>query len=215
LGLRKTNIVILACVGVFVLFWLFGNEADAEYLAFSTDNLLRGRVWTLITSLFMHADLTHLAGNMVFLYVFGNTLEKEVGAGKTMLAFFAGGILSLIAGIFYYGPGVFLVGASAAIFTLTAAVMLVKPLKFSFIFFMPLGLVALAYIIYNVIAVYTGVEGNVGYFSHIVGFAVGLPLGAAWTKNLLRNLLIALGLLFLYVLISILLLPLLLQMIGI
>jgi len=66
-----------------------------------------------------------------------------------------------------------------------------------------------------VIAVYTGVEGNVGYFSHIVGFAVGLPLGAAWTKNLLRNLLIALGLLFLYVLISILLLPLLLQMIGI
>jgi hypothetical protein len=54
----------------------------------------------------------------------------------------------------------------------------------------------------------------VGYFSHIVGFAVGLPLGAAWAKNLVRNLLIALGLLFLYVLISILLLPLLLQMIG-
>jgi membrane associated rhomboid family serine protease len=213
--LRKTNIVILACIGVSVLFWLFGSEADAEYLAFSTDNLLRGRVWTLITSLFMHADLTHLAGNMVFLYVFGNTLEKEVGAGKTMLAFFAGGILSLIAGIFHYNPGVFLVGASAAIFTLTAAVMLVKPLKFSFIFFMPLGLVTLVYIIYNVIAVYTGVEGNVGYFSHVVGFAVGLPLGAAWTKNLLRNLLIALGLLFLYVLISILLLPLIFQMIGI
>lgn len=168
-----------------------------------------------MTSLFVHADVMHLAGNMLFLYAFGNTLEREAGAGKTMLAFFVGGVLSLLLGVFFYASAVYLVGASAAIFTLTAAVMLVKPLKFSFIFFMPLGLVALVYVIYNVIAVYTGVEGNVAYVSHVIGFAVGLPLGATWTKNLMRNLLIALGLLFLYVIVSVFILPFVFQLIGI
>ncbi len=197
-----------------MLLWLFGNEVDAEYLAFSTNNLLQGRVWTLATSLFLHADITHLVGNMLFLYVFGNTLEREVGAGKTMLAFFAGGILTLLVGMVFYSPDAYLVGASAAIFTLTAVVLLVKPLKFSFVFLMPLGLLTLVYIMYNVIAVYTGIEGNVAYWSHVIGFAIGLPMGAVWTKNLARNLLITLGLLFLYVLISVFLLPLFLQLIG-
>lgn len=207
--------MILACVAVSALLWLSGSDANAEYLAFSTDNLVQGRVWTLVTALFVHADLTHLAGNMLFLYAFGNTLEKEIGAKKTMLAFFVGGVLSFLLGIFFYAPDVYLVGASAAIFTLTAAVLLVKPLKFSFIFLMPLGLVALIYIVYNVIAVYTGVEGNVAYISHAIGFAVGIPLGAVWTQNLKRNLLITLGLLLLYVLIAVFVLPYILQAIGI
>jgi membrane associated rhomboid family serine protease len=152
---------------------------------------------------------------MIFLYAFGNALEKELGAGKTFLAFFAGGILSLSLGIFFYNPNALLVGASAAIFTMTAVVMLVKPLKFSFIFFMPLGLVALIYIIYNVVAVETGVEGNVAYISHIIGFAVGIPLGVLWSKNLVKNLLITLGLLILYLFIILIVTPYVLRLLGI
>jgi membrane associated rhomboid family serine protease len=135
--------------------------------------------------------------------------------GKTFLAFFAGGILSLSLGIFFYNPNALLVGASAAIFTMTAVVMLVKPLKFSFIFFMPLGLVALIYIIYNVVAVETGVEGNVAYISHIIGFAVGIPLGVLWSKNLVKNLLITLGLLILYLFIILIVTPYVLRLLGI
>ena len=112
-------------------------------------------------------------------------------------------------------PNVYLIGASAAIFTLIAVVLLVKPLKFSFIFFMPLGLVALIYIIYNVVAVQTGVEGNVAYISHVIGFAVGIPLGVMWSKNLVRNLLITLGLLILYLFIIFVLTPYLLQLLGV
>lgn len=44
-------------------------------LAFSLNNLVAGRAWTLITAIFVHANLIHLAGNMTFLYVFGNTLQ--------------------------------------------------------------------------------------------------------------------------------------------
>jgi membrane associated rhomboid family serine protease len=213
---NKINWVIIACILASIAYWLTGESSlPTRYFAFSTANLLNGRVWTLVTALFLHADILHLAGNMIFLYAFGNALEKEVGTGKTFLAFFLGGILSLLFGVFFYNPNVYLVGASAAIFTLTAVVMLVKPLKFSFIFFMPLGLVALIYIIYNVVAVQTGVEGNVAYISHVIGFAVGIPLGVMWSKNLVRNLLITLGLLILYLFIIFVLTPYLLQLLGV
>ena len=214
--MNKINLVIIACILVSLYYW-FGGQADStmQYFAFSTANLLNGRIWTLVTALFLHADILHLAGNMIFLYAFGNALEKEVGAGKTYLAFFAGGILSFLLGVFFYDPSVFMVGASAAIFTLTAVVMLVKPLKFSFIFLMPLGLVAIIYIIYNVVAVQSGVEGNIAYISHVIGFAIGVPFGIAWTKNLVKNLLITLGLLILYIFITIVLLPYILQALGI
>jgi membrane associated rhomboid family serine protease len=171
---NKINWVIIACIIVSVTFWLADpTESSAQYLAFSTSNLFIGRIWTLVTAPFLHADILHLAGNMIFL--FGNALEKEMGAAKTYLSFFMGGVLALLFGVFFYNPNALLVGASAAIFTLTAVVLLVKPLKFSFIFFMPLGLVALIYIIYNVMAVPTGAEGNVAYISHVLGFAVGIP----------------------------------------
>ena len=79
---------------------------------------------------------------------------------------------------------------------------------------MPLGLVALIYIIYNVVAIQTGAEGNVAYISHVIGFAVGIPLGAMWSKKLVRNLLITVGLLILYVFIIWVLTPFLLQLFG-
>jgi membrane associated rhomboid family serine protease len=213
---NKINWVIIACILVSVTFWLADpTESSAQYLAFSTSNLLNGRIWTLLTALFLHADILHLAGNMIFLFAFGNALEKEMGAGKTYLSFLVGGVLALIFGVFFYNLYALLVGASAAIFTLTAVVLLVKPLKFSFIFFMPLGLVALIYIIYNVVAIQTGAEGNVAYISHVIGFAVGIPLGIMWSKNLARNLLITVGLLILYLFIIWVLTPFLLQLFGI
>jgi membrane associated rhomboid family serine protease len=216
IGVNKTNLIIIACVIVSLLYWFVGDpELTTEYLAFSGENLLKGRVWTLFTALFLHADLMHLAGNMLFLFVFGNTLEKELGAQKTLLAFFVGGTMSFLLGVFFYTSQTFLIGASAAIFTLTAIAMLVKPLKFSIFFLMPVGLVAIIYLVYNVLAVYYGAEGNIAYISHVIGFAIGVPFGAKWSKNLLRNLLITIGLFIVYLVIAFVLIPYLLQMISV
>jgi membrane associated rhomboid family serine protease len=216
IGVNKTNWIIIACILVSLLYRLIGNpESTTEFLAFSGENLLKGRVWTLFTALFLHADLMHLAGNMLFLFVFGNTLEKELGAQKTLLAFFVGGTMSFLLGIFFYTPQTFLVGASAAIFTLTAIAMLVKPLKISIFFLMPVGLVAIIYLVYNVLAVYYGAEGNIAYISHVIGFAMGVPFGAKWSKNLFRNLLIIIGLFIVYIVIAFILIPYFLQMISV
>jgi membrane associated rhomboid family serine protease len=214
--LNKTNLIIITCILASVFFWFAAlSGASIEYWAYSTENLLAGRVWTLITGLFIHGDILHLFGNMIFLYVFGNTLEKELGAGKTLLAFFVGGVLTFLLGVFFYAPSALMIGASAAIFTLIAIVMLVKPLKFSFIFFMPVGLIAIIYFVYNVLAVQLGVESNVAYISHLIGFGIGIPLGAVWSKNVIKNLLITIGLFILYLIIVLLIVPFILAMLEI
>ncbi len=209
--MRKINFVIIACILVSLISWLSNSDLVFQYLAFSGDNLLMGRAWTLVTSLFLHGDLLHLAGNMLFLYVFGNTVEEDLGATKTLGTFFFGGIISFLLSLLFYNPATPLIGASAAIFTLSAIVMLIKPLKFSILFFMPQGLVAILYFVYNVVAVYYGEGGNVAYIAHLIGFAVGIPFGLAWSKNWLKNLLISIALLIVFLIVVAVAIPIILN----
>jgi membrane associated rhomboid family serine protease len=142
---------------------------------------------------------------MLFLYVFGNTLENEFGADKILGVFFLGGVLSFIISAFYYGMRTEMIGASAAIFTLMAVVMLTKPLKFSWLFLMPLGLVALLYLLFNIAAAYYKIGGGVGYLAHVIGFLIGFPFGMTWSRGKwIRNLLITILILIAYLLVMML-----------
>jgi hypothetical protein len=55
-----------------------------------------------------------------------------------------------------------------------------------------------------------GEQSNVAYISHVIGFLIGVPFGAAWSKNLAKNLLITAGLFLIYLTIVIFLIPLIL-----
>lgn len=200
-GLRKTTLLIISCIIVTLLCWTL-NENSLVDLSFSNENLRRGYFWVIITALFVHANPLHLVGNMLFLHVFGRTLEEEIGSTKTMLAFFLGGALSFFLSAFFYKIDVRMIGASAAIFTLISITMLIKPLKFTWIFLMPLGLVAMIYFLYNIFAIaYPGFgEAGVGYLGHVIGFLTGVPLGIAWSRGKWkRNILISIAMLVLYI----------------
>lgn len=191
--------MILICILVSLYAWTTDTTFVERNLVFSLKNLEDGRVWTLLTAIFVHANVIHLLGNMIFLYVFGNTLESVTNSkGKMLLAFFLGGILSFPLSIPFFPPDATFVGASAAIFTLTAVVMLLKPLRFSWLLLMPVGLVAVLYFLFNALAVYSHVQGDVAYVSHIIGFSLGLPLGIAWSSEWKRNLMISIGLVLVY-----------------
>jgi len=166
-------------------------------------NLEKGRVLTLVTALFVHSNVLHLFGNMLFLFVFGSTLEKAVGAEKYLMIFFTGGILSFLLSLPFMPRGTGMLGASAAIFTLAACVMLVEPLKFSWLLLAPQGLVAIIYFVYNVIVVaeksrISGYDPHVAYVAHIIGFVIGIPFGIAFSERWKRNFLITLLLFGIY-----------------
>ena len=60
------------------------------------------------------------------------------------------------------------------------------------------GLVAILYFLHNALSVYYQLQSDVAYFSHIIGFTLGLPFGIAWSSQWKRNLLISVGLLVAY-----------------
>ena len=183
-------------------FYWYGNQSYVEtYFVYSGDRLLRGAFWTPISTIFVHFDLMHLIGNIVFLYVFGRAIEEEVGANVMVIVFLVGGVGSLVISSFYYGLDVPMIGASGAIFSLSAAAMLIKPLKSSLLFFfIPLGLVAILYFLFNVIAVRLGFGGNVGYLTHVFGFLIGIPFGIVFSEGKwLRNFSITMLLLMFFV----------------
>jgi len=214
-AMRITNILILLCFLVSLYSWSAAPAFVERNLVFSATNLLEGRAWTLITAIFVHANLIHLLGNMIFLYVFGNTLESVTNSKRMLAVFLLGGVLSFGLSVPFFPSDATFVGASAAIFTLTAVVMLLKPLRFSLLLLMPVGLVAVLYFLYNALAVYYHLQGDVAYISHIIGFTIGLPLGVAWSPKWKRNLLISIGLLVLYLVLLYLLTTYVLPSLGI
>ncbi len=196
--MRVTNILIVVCILLSLYAWTLDPASVERNLVFSLKNLEEGRVWTLVTAIFVHASLIHLLGNMIFLYVFGNTLESVMDSRHMLAAFFLGGPLSFLLSLPFFPHDSTFVGASAAIFTLTAVVMLLKPLRWSWLLLMPVGLVAILYFLYNAVAVYFRLQSDVAYISHIIGFLIGIPLGAAWSTEWKKNLLISIGLLIVY-----------------
>ena len=85
--------------------WAQDNTKDAPF-----------RPVTWITAAFLHADTSHLIGNMVFLFLFGFSVELALGRGL-YLAFYLAGALgaALLAGWAYAGQGGYGLGASGAI----------------------------------------------------------------------------------------------------
>ena len=209
--MRVNWFLMLACVLASLFAWQQDQTWAERNLVFSLNNLLAGRVWTLVTALFVHASPTHLLGNLPFLFVFGNTLEKMIGRNNHLLVFFLGGFLSFLlpALLGIYSPDTGMLGASAAIFTLAACVMLMSPLKFSWLFLAPQGLVAIIYFTLNAIIVTDptllgpGImfDQNVAYIAHVIGFTVGVPFGIAWSPKWKKNLVVTLGLFGVYIVI--------------
>jgi membrane associated rhomboid family serine protease len=201
--MRANYFLIFACFLASLWAWQQPPELAQRALIFSSTNLAHGRPWTLFPALFVHASPVHLLGNMLFLFVFGNTLEKNVGAVKYLAVFFCGGILAFLFSLPFMPPGTGMLGASAAIFTVAACVTLVAPLRFSFLFIAPQGLVAIIYFFYNVAIVsdpgrIPGYDHNVAYAAHIIGFIIGIPFGIALSREWKKNLLITLALFALY-----------------
>jgi len=83
---------------------------------------------TLITSMFMHGGLMHLAGNMLYLWIFGNNIEDVLGHIKFLFFYIIGGLVAALSHIFFDPSSqIPMVGASGAISAVLGAYMLAYP----------------------------------------------------------------------------------------
>jgi membrane associated rhomboid family serine protease len=145
---------------------------------------------TVFTSMFMHGSILHIAGNMLFLWIFGNNVEDSMGPVKYFLFYIAGGIaaLALQVAINPNSPAPTL-GASGAIAAVLGGYILLYPrarvltLIFIILFFtvieLPAILVLGFWFVEQAVFGATGLTrpnatGGVAYFAHIGGFLFGL-----------------------------------------
>lgn len=118
-----TLTLVVVMLVTFILGYIAETTSPGAAVGFYTDlavyriGPLHAPPWSYVTSLFLHADLTHLAFNLIFLVFLGPMLEERIGPLRWGILFFAGGVVATIAFelIRYDTPAYVLLGASGAL----------------------------------------------------------------------------------------------------
>lgn len=180
------------------------SGSDRAMLAFWRDWALipaavtqGGELRGIVTSMFLHAGLMHLAGNMLFLWIFGDNLEDQLGHAGFLLFYLAAGIAAAAAHV-AAAPGsvVPTVGASGAIGGVMGGYLLLFPrarvdiLLIFVIFFRVITIPAWILLgVWFALQILSGLGtpaagGGVAYWAHAGGFLAGLVLALpAWLRR--------------------------------
>ena len=119
---------------------VYGEDLVSSLFALQANLFFSGYVWTLLTSMFLHANTGHLLANMVSLFFIGGLVERIIGRKRFLIFYLLSG---LFAGLFYVvlsyyfgfgtlervfgSPEIFAVGASGAIFALAGLLAVLTP----------------------------------------------------------------------------------------
>ncbi|KIN60346.1 Rhomboid family protein [Sulfitobacter noctilucae] len=190
-------------IGIFLCYLPILSDDQALYAFYNAYALVPARIeagqgyYGLGTSMFLHGGWMHLAGNMLFLYIYGDNIEDEMGHVPYLLFYLAAGIAAGLTQVaFEPSSRVPMVGASGAIAGVMGAYLLLFPkakvdvLIIFIVFFRIFPLPA-----WILLALWFGMQflggigsdpnaGGVAYWAHAGGFVAGV-LGAipVWLKR--------------------------------
>ncbi len=147
---------------------------------------------TLLTSMFMHGGIAHLLGNMLFLWIFGDNVEDDLGHGRYLAFYLVCGVLASLAHVFStvaFGGNPYIpsLGASGAISGVLGAYLVLHPQRRVQVIMMrvltevpaivAIGLWFLFQLISGLGLLGGGTQvGGVAYAAHIGGFIAGVVL---------------------------------------
>jgi len=173
-------VTLLIIITNIIVFFLVPEQAALQY-AFVPAN---PDAITLFTHMFLHADIFHLLGNMLFLWVFGKHVESVLGGRRFTILYFLSGIGAVFThSIIDPSSTVPLVGASGAISGVLGAYILLFPkskVRVYFGFFLSGEMPAVFYALFwFMLQIYFGIaslqqDAGIAFFAHIGGFITGL-----------------------------------------
>src|SRR5712672_4303300 len=199
------TILILANIAVFALEAKLGRlagpilaryalvPAHIAHLRLAAPRQALATVTTFITSTFLHAGIMHVAGNMLYLFIFGPAIEERLGAPRYLYFYFAAAITGGLAMV-AMGPEsrVPVIGASGAIAGILGAYFVIYPRGrittiLPLILFWPMvEIPAYFYLLFWFVAqLYAGIVsgaqgptvGGVAFWAHVGGFLFGVAIG--------------------------------------
>ena len=164
--------LILINIAVFILEFVLGNKFIGSFIL--TPDIF-ARPWILLTHMFLHAGVNHLALNMYTLLIFGPLLEQRIGVKRFLSIYLASGIIAGVISSFFYQSAL---GASAAIMGMIGILIILMPdlrLLLFFVVPMPLWLVGIIYALFDIFGIFF--PSGVGNIAHLTGMAMGLAYG--------------------------------------
>ena len=128
-----------------------------------------GQYWQLLTSMFVHASIAHLAGNMLFLLIFGLRGEEMFSLPEYSLIYFLGGLTGNLLSLVFLPLDVPSAGASGAIFAMFGACAVYARRS--------VGQSIIGALIYAFFLLFLSSGPNVNDSAHIGGLVAGLLIG--------------------------------------
>lgn len=183
---RQTPVWIL--IGVNFLIFLTCLITDLENNLALWLYALPVQPWTIVTSMFTHANFSHIIFNMLTLFFFGTFLLQLVGAGKFWLVYFVGGIVGNLLFLLtaYFGIGGIsaftpIVGASGAIYGIGGTLVAMRPKQRVFVFPIPVPMPLWIAIIGGFLL--TAFSYRIAWQAHLGGLIVGLIAGLIFRRQ--------------------------------
>ena len=146
--------------------------------------------YQIVTYMFLHAGFGHLFSNMFALWMFGRTLEYELGSKRFLIYYMVCGIgaaLIQIALATALGESMVLLGASGAVMGLLLAFGVMHPNNMIYIIPIPFPIKAkwfvIGYAVLEIALGSSGVSTGVAHFAHVGGMLWGLALLFWWRKQ--------------------------------
>lgn len=207
---ERTPYVNYVLLGVNIaLFLLLGLRADYRSIVLDYGVVPAHPQWSdFITSMFLHADIFHLGGNMLFLWIVGDNVEDVLGHLGYLGFYLVGGVVAMVPHVLLLaGSEVPCIGASGAISAVMAAYAVwfsrnrIKIWYLIGFFYIRAGVALVPAVVavglwfalqllYGLLTVRAQVSGGVGYWVHIGGFVFGLVVALAartlWSRRIPR-----------------------------
>jgi membrane associated rhomboid family serine protease len=163
----------------------FEHPLDNAFAELEAISCRRKNVWfSIVKSMFLHGSLLHIAGNMLFLWVFGNNVEDRLGRIKYVLFYLLSGVAAAYAQSYVFPSSATpLVGASGAVAGILGAYLLMFPLArvvtivFFFVTEVPAFIMIGVWFVTNLLSSVGSVSNTgVAYMAHVGGFLAGMLL---------------------------------------
>ena len=166
--LVAANIAVYAFTSILSGSFFSINEEVLTRFGQKNSLVMGGWYWQLFTSMFVHADLLHLLGNMLFLIVFGLRAEELFSGAAYLTIYFGSGLLGNVLTLLMPLRTIS-VGASGAIFGLFGACVIYLGRAF--------GRSIMAALIYSFYLLLWTAGAQVNVLAHFGGLAAGLLIG--------------------------------------
>ncbi len=167
--------ILYACIFIFIISLMNYGFILSNFALFP--NTIFTRPWTIITHMFLHANLSHLFFNMLVLFFFGPELERRAGKQIFLNVYFAAGIVAAIGFAITSSTNVPVVGASGAIMGIFAALAIIAPDIRVYVYFIPMKIMHALVLFALLDFMLIGTNDMVAHTAHLSGLAVGILMG--------------------------------------